>query len=58
MANRDLKKKVISKWNRGCKGLNGSITNNLAQVVYTEVVGRNKKGKEVRISRTRHERIS
>lgn len=53
MANRDLKKKVISKWAKASP--DGS---KLQQVVYTQVEGKNKKGKEVRSSMTKHERIS
>lgn len=55
MANRDVKKKVISKW---VKSPSYAPDAKLQQVVYTQVEGKNRKGKEVRSSITRHERIS
>lgn len=55
MAKGDVKKKVISKWAKGAPSGTGE---KLQQVVYKTEVGKNKKGKAIVRSQTKHERIS
>lgn len=54
MAKGDVTKKVISKWERA--PVNAPHTK-LQQVVYKTEVGKNKKGKVIFRTQTKHERI-
>lgn len=54
MAKGDVTKKVISKWAKQPH----NESRPLQQVVYKTELGKNKKGKTVYSSQTRHERIS
>ena len=55
MAKGDVKKQVISKW---AKGTQDVAKGTLQQVVYKTEVGKNRKGKTILRSQTKHERIS
>lgn len=58
MAKGDVTKKVISKWSKTLLDPNGKRIEKAAQVVYRQELGKNKKGKTVYSSQTKHERIS
>lgn len=58
MAKGDVSKKVISKWNKTQIDPNGRRIDKSAQVVYLQEIGKNKKGRTVYSSMTKHERIS
>lgn len=50
----DVKKHVISKWTKGTETVSKGT---LQQAVYKTEVGKNKKGKVILRSQTKHERI-
>jgi hypothetical protein len=54
MAKGDVKKQVISKWSKP----SGTGAHGLSEVVHKTEVGKNKKGKVIYRSQTKHERIS
>lgn len=58
MAKTEVKRNVISKWAKGYKDRDGVIIPKLAQVVYKQEIGKNRKGKTIYDSITKHERIS
>lgn len=56
MSKAETTKKVISKWNKGYKDRDGLIIPKLSQVVHLTESGKNKKGKTIFSSKTKHER--
>jgi len=57
MSKGETTKKVISKWNRTQIVNDRGERDRLQQVVYKTEIGKNKKGKTIFSSKTRHERV-